>query len=336
MTAQATVPSLGQAYKKNLTEASKSIYWAVPVDEMFIEPGFNIRTIDQDHVDSIYQAMIADQPILPLAIKFIEPGRCQIIDGHHRYLAALKYQKEKGEAVKLNCFEFKGDEADQVNYMITSSQTRNLTPMERARGYERLFNLGVPVKEIAAKTGRAVTDVRNHLDLLKLPAKVRIEIEEGRISYIAALELYRSEGENTVEVLEEAERIAQEKGKDKVTGKDITEAKKRTRTEEQQEIEGEEFYREEGSSTATSAPPREELPADSDKQPEEKKSFFTKQDAIDLLKAIYSAYNSADEPQYIVSTAGGEDLLYVRTGEEAKRVQALLAKLDTDHADLFN
>lgn len=83
--------TLSQLYKqkeKNGTGTAVNKTYIVPVAELYVEPGFNVREIDQEHVGEFRDAFIAGEYIPPLAVQVTEQG-IKIIDGHHRYYGAL-------------------------------------------------------------------------------------------------------------------------------------------------------------------------------------------------------------------------------------------------------
>jgi hypothetical protein len=65
----------------------------VPLKELYVEPGLNIREIDQDHVAEFRDAFIAGESVPPLDVQVTEKG-VKVIDGHHRYSAPLKRRKQ--------------------------------------------------------------------------------------------------------------------------------------------------------------------------------------------------------------------------------------------------
>lgn len=71
------------------------------------------------------------------------------------------------EIPRLECKDFSGSEADRIAFMVTSSQGKALSPLERAAAYQRLLNQGWTPAEIAKKVKRSPADVDQHLQLLE-------------------------------------------------------------------------------------------------------------------------------------------------------------------------
>lgn len=176
-------------------KATKTYYGNV--ESMYIEDGFNIREqLDQDHIDSIAEAYRNGKYVPAIVVQPTERG-LKIVDGHHRYLAALQ-----AEVDKVELKNFTGDEVDAVAFMVTSSQGRNLTPVERGKAYQRMIDSGMTPKQIAEKLGRSDKDVKNHLTLINSSEKIITAVSEGKLGYAAAVEEIHRNGDEGVSNIE--------------------------------------------------------------------------------------------------------------------------------------
>ncbi|MEN4520292.1 glycoside hydrolase family protein [Pantoea agglomerans] len=146
--------SLYKAKEKNGTETTVKKTFLVPLAELYVEPGYNVREIDQEHVAEFCDAFIAGEFVPPLAVQVTEQG-IKIIDGHHRYYGAKMASEVGHEIPRLECKDFSGSEADRIAFMVTSSQGKALSPLERAAAYQRLLNQGWTPAEIAKKVTSA-------------------------------------------------------------------------------------------------------------------------------------------------------------------------------------
>ncbi|MGJ0478641.1 ParB/RepB/Spo0J family partition protein [Pantoea agglomerans] len=162
------------------------------VDELYVEIGYNIREIDQTHVEEFRDAYIAGEHVPPLAVQVTEEG-IKIIDGHHRYYGA-KLAQEAGYNIRLECKDFIGSEADRIAFMVTSSQGRALEPLERAAAYQRLINQGWEPAQIAKKVKRSITDVENHLSLLTSGDELIALVKNKEVAATTAVALVREHG----------------------------------------------------------------------------------------------------------------------------------------------
>lgn len=224
--------TIGELKRKGEITATKTDLYRVRAADLKIDPDFNIRKPYPEHVDYWRAAIRSGGPIPPVYIRTLGADQMMVVDGQHRVLAHI------AEGVEMIAAqEIKGTDAEIIAFMIKSSQGKELTPFERAEAYKRKLDLGENVQQIADSVGRAVADVRNHLMLLEMPWKMRIEVDEGRISYAEALRVFRSHKESAPEVVAEALKVAQADGKVKVTSKHV-EAVERQQRSSGEEIDG--------------------------------------------------------------------------------------------------
>ncbi|WP_337025912.1 chromosome partitioning protein ParB [Pantoea anthophila] len=217
--------NLYQVYKNKDAEKGKAEIdittrktYLLGVDELYVETNYNIRDIDQTHVEEFRDAFIAGEHVPPLAVKVTEKG-IKIIDGHHRYYGA-KLAQEAGYTLRLECKDFVGSEADSVAFMVTSSQGRALLPLERAAAYQRLVNQGLEPGEIAAKVKRSITDVEQHLQLLTVGEPLIEMVKSGEVAATTAVALQREHGVKASSVAQEQMQKAKAAGKKKLTKTD--------------------------------------------------------------------------------------------------------------------
>ena len=214
--------NLYQVYKNKDSEKGKAEIdittrktYLLGVDELYVETNYNIRDIDQTHVEEFRDAFIAGEHVPPLAVKVTEKG-IKVIDGHHRYYGA-KLAQEAGYTLRLECKDFVGSEADSVAFMVTSSQGRALLPLERAAAYQRLVNQGLEPAEIAAKVKRSITDVEQHLQLLTVGEPLIEMVKSGEVAATTAVALQREHGVKASSVAQEQMQKAKAAGKKKLT-----------------------------------------------------------------------------------------------------------------------
>jgi ParB family chromosome partitioning protein len=185
------------------------------VDELYVEIGYNIREIDQTHVEEFRDAYIAGEHLPPLAVQVTEQG-IKIIDGHHRYYGA-KLAQDAGYDIRLECKDFVGSEADRIAFMVTSSQGRALEPLERAAAYQRLINQGWEPAQIAKKVKRSITDVENHLALLTSGDELIALVKNKEVAATTAVALVREHGASAGRVAKTELEKVKAAGKKKLT-----------------------------------------------------------------------------------------------------------------------
>ncbi|ALV92443.1 MULTISPECIES: ParB/RepB/Spo0J family partition protein [Pantoea] len=211
--------SLSLHYKgkeKNGTETTVKKTFLVPLAELYIEPGYNVREIDQAHIEEFRDAYIAGEFVPPLAVQVTDKG-IKIIDGHHRYHGALLATESGTEIPRLECKDFSGTEADRIAFMVTSSQGKPLTSLERAAAYQRLENQGWSVSEIASKVKRSVADVDHHLQLLTCGDELIGMVKTGEVAPSTAVALAREHGPNAGSIASEQMAKAKAAGKKKLS-----------------------------------------------------------------------------------------------------------------------
>lgn len=194
--------TISRLYKNKETRGEIAVNksYMVPLDKLYIENGFNIREIDLSHVESICESYCAGDYIPPIVVEPGENGMMKIVDGHHRYNAAMMAVGRGVEIKRLQCESFTGDKAEQWAFMIKSSQSRNLNPVERGGAYKRFESHGFTRDEIAAKVGRSRGDVDHHIAIAEMPEQVKEQVKSGEISASLALELYNKSGSEAVAV----------------------------------------------------------------------------------------------------------------------------------------
>jgi ParB family chromosome partitioning protein len=128
--------------------------------------------------------------------------RFRILAGHRRRAAA--------ELAGLTCVpavirkEWTGDDlAQQVAALIENLHREDLSPLDRARGFERLAEHGLKQKDIAARTGVSQPTVSRTLTLLKVPERVQLWVEVGEFGIEQAARLWALSPEDRDEVLYE-------------------------------------------------------------------------------------------------------------------------------------
>ncbi|EDC8080767.1 DNA-binding protein [Salmonella enterica subsp. enterica serovar Agona] len=211
--------SLYQHYKKkgdNGTGIVVNRTFIVPISELYVEPGLNIRDVDLEHVNEFRDAFIAGEYVPPLAVQVTEQG-VKIIDGHHRYYGALAATAAGTEIARIECKDFVGSEADRIAFMITSSQGKALSPLERAAAYQRLVNQGRTSAEIAKMVKRSVADVDHHLQLLSCGDELIDMVKAGEVSASTAVALSREHGAQAASVATRQMDKAKAAGKTKLS-----------------------------------------------------------------------------------------------------------------------
>lgn len=204
-------------------EVKRADAMKVRIEDIHEEPGFNLRREGEDLEASI-QALsdhVANGGMIPpLEVRPREEGGVYVVDGHRRRRALLRVADQlrtpDGE-LWVAVVAFTGNDADRVARIITSAESRGLTPLEIADGYRRLVAFGWSSEQIAAKVGKTRQHVDQLLILASAPAKVQAMVQAGEVAATTAIDQVRKHGDKAVEILTGAVGKAKAAGKGKAT-----------------------------------------------------------------------------------------------------------------------
>ncbi len=126
-------------------------------------------------------ASIQQQGVIqPIVLRPLPGGRYQLMAGERRWMASRRAGKTTVPAV----IRAASDEQAMEITIIENLQREDLNVVEQARAYERLSReFGLTQEQMAHKTGKDRTSVSNFLRLLKLPAEIQQQIEQGTLSF---------------------------------------------------------------------------------------------------------------------------------------------------------
>lgn len=185
----------------------------VPVSNIKIEHGFNIRQTDAGQISSIMKALQDGSPVPNLRVK-VENGKITVVDGHHTLRAAIA-----AGITHLTCEDVSHlSYSQQVALMVTSTQGRKLHPLERGEAYKRMRDQGMHPRDIALEVGRSISDVDLHLLLMGGDETIKRLLQEGKINFADAVEMIRKHGHEAGELVRAK---VEENGGDKVKTKQV-------------------------------------------------------------------------------------------------------------------
>ena len=190
------------------------------LDDVQIEEGFNLREDTEDldaHIESITESILAGSHVPPMLARVDDDGRVVLVDGHSRRRAYLRARDRGAEIEYVSVEQFRGNDADRVATIITSSQGRALLPLEAAKGVKKLRSFGWTNAQIAKHTGKTPSYIDALLLLADAPAAVQQRVAEGKIAAATAIEIVREHGDKAAGVVEQELARASAAGKKKVT-----------------------------------------------------------------------------------------------------------------------
>lgn len=214
--------TLSQHYKqkdKNGTGTTVKKTYMVPFEELYLEEGDNIRPLNMEHAEKMRDLWIAGADLPALSVTVTEKG-VRINDGQHRYVGA-KMAREMGTDIpRLESKDFIGTELERLAHQAGSNDGLALTPIQRAKHYNRAKNHGHSIPEIAKAFHRSVADVESHLQLLSSGDELIGMVESGEVAATTAVALSREHGAKAGSVATEALAKAKAAGKKKLTRSD--------------------------------------------------------------------------------------------------------------------
>lgn len=191
----------------------------IALDDIHEEPGFNLRE-DGPELDASIESLAAHIAnggmIPPLEVRPRENGGVWVVDGHRRRRALLLARSRGTPVDQVEIRAFVGNDADRIARVITSAEGRSLTPLEVARGYQRLTALGLTPEEIAARVNKTVRHVEQGLVLIQTPTSVQRAVSDGVLSASLAVKLARKHGDDAAQIIEVGARQAKAAGKRRV------------------------------------------------------------------------------------------------------------------------
>lgn len=207
-------------------DAKSADLWMVPVDQLRLVPGFNIRSIRPDHVAALKEAIKANGYNRGEVLKgFVskEGDAANLInvwDGQHR-LTAVRELIAEGVPIEFLPVVVSPAGTSMVDVTVgmieTTDKKLGLAPQDWAVACKRLIGFGLGVDEIAQRLGKTKQQVGDYLVLAGASRQVLAMVAENKVSGTNAIRLLKKHGAGTAEVLEKKFELAKTKGKKKVT-----------------------------------------------------------------------------------------------------------------------
>jgi ParB family chromosome partitioning protein len=137
----------------------------------------------------------------PLVVELGVEGRYSLQIGIRRFAATKMAGMEKVPAIILD--GSLGAEDSLTMRLVENIHRENLDPIDEAKAYLVLREMGVKVSEIAKRVGKERTYVSPSMRLLRLHPKVREAVRQRSIPREHALALLRLEPEQHLELARE-------------------------------------------------------------------------------------------------------------------------------------
>jgi len=212
-------------------EAVSSDLWKVPLDQIKVIDGFNVRANGAEHrahVGEIADSIVANgfYQNKPLAGYVAVEGGAQIIyitDGHCRLEAANEAVQRGAEIKALPVVVSpKGTSIEDLTVgLVTNNSGKALSQYEIGIVCKRLIGFGWEEKEIARRLSMSAQRVGDLLNLVAAPASVRKLVADGTVSASQAIATLKEHGDKAAEKLTAGAEKARSAGKKKATRKHI-------------------------------------------------------------------------------------------------------------------
>src|ERR1022692_4807975 len=171
----------------------------IPLEYLDHNP-YQTRTVslDPNALNELAASIQAVGVLQPIVVRPVAGGRYQVIAGERRCEAARMLHHQTIPAVVR---PVSNEQAMEMT-IVENLQRLDLTPMEEARGYDRLSReFGLTQEQMAQRTGKERSSVANFLRLLKLPPSVQAMLDQGELSFGHAKVLMALESPEAIDKL---------------------------------------------------------------------------------------------------------------------------------------
>jgi ParB/RepB/Spo0J family partition protein len=196
-------------------------------------PGWNGRDFSDpenvEHIEKLARS-IAKVGVKEPITCYWENGNAYLSDGECRLRAAL-LAISKGHDIKsipVKAEDRYQNEADRIFSQVLRNSGKPFSPMEQAKVFKRLLDLGWEQTEISEKSGISISRVGQVLSLLCLPEPIRQMVSAGEVSASLAQKVTAEANtdKEAVQTLQVGITAAKKQGKKRVTPKHLNGASK--------------------------------------------------------------------------------------------------------------
>ncbi|MEN8162728.1 MAG: ParB/RepB/Spo0J family partition protein [Acidobacteriota bacterium] len=191
---------LGRGLKALLPEIpqAQAGFALIELSRLVANPRQPRSRFETEALEELSSSIVEHGVLQPLLVSEDGPGRYLILAGERRWRAAKKAGLER---IPVVIREKVDGQRELELALVENLQRRDLTALEEARAFEQLrTGRGLSQAQIAERVGVDRSTVANALRLLKLPARIQLLVEEGRLSagHGRALLAFASEDEMEV------------------------------------------------------------------------------------------------------------------------------------------
>lgn len=210
-------------------EASSRDLWQVPIANIKIIDGFNVRVKNDEYhagIRELADAIMAEgfyqhKPLAGYLAKVDGEEFVMVFDGHRRFAASQLAISEGAEIKTLPVHVSKDGVSmeDLTVALVLTNTGKPLTPYEMGIVCKRMINFGHEIKAVATRLQMTPQYVSNLLALMAAPTTIQKMVADNQVSATTAIEVFSKHGHKAVQVLEGATEAAKSAGKGKVTSR---------------------------------------------------------------------------------------------------------------------
>lgn len=186
-----------------------------------VEPGFNGReNFDRKKLDTLKLQVKQHGVKKPLEVRRIRgTDRFHLVDGERRWIVSNELITETGQAMRVPCYIFEGNEIDALDTMFLSNEGVGFNAVEEARILKRYEVLGLTAEEIEKHTGRKKSYQRSMARILSTTPEVQKKIASGVVSQTLVLERVMDESVSLEDSFAAIDIVSKQ---NEATGKKVT------------------------------------------------------------------------------------------------------------------
>ncbi len=151
----------------------------LPVDSLQPNPEQPRERFDPDRLEELEQSIRAQGVLEPVLVRPRPDGGFELVAGERRWRAARAAELREIPAVVRDL----DDQQALALALVENLQREDLSPIEEARGYERLLDQhDWTQQQLAESLGRSRSSIANRLRLLSLPSDIQDFVRTGDFS----------------------------------------------------------------------------------------------------------------------------------------------------------
>jgi ParB family chromosome partitioning protein len=162
-----------------MDKSEQSTLEVIPVDYIRPNPYQPRRVFSEESLNELAQSIKRYGLLQPIAVRKLSQNYYEIIAGERRWRAVCRAGFTHIKAVVQSAI----DEDSAMIALIENLQRENLHFFEEAEGYMSLMKEhGLTQEELARRLGKNQSTVANKMRILKLPAAVKDQISQYKLS----------------------------------------------------------------------------------------------------------------------------------------------------------